>query len=554
MDTQRPARASGTGETDGQPSEGWRKGICGICPAGCWVEVGRRGRPAGGDPAPTAGHPLGHDLPARRARPRDRLTPSTGCAARCGAPARRGRTEFEPISWDEAYDAHRRPRCSGSRRSRAPRRWRSTPGAARSSSRCATCSSPRGVAVSSASNVLFPFGSPNTMGVGALCYVSFAMIAPHVTMGRMLINMFTDIENAELLRGVGRQPGHRLAAARHAPAGGGGRRGRRGRGHRSAPHRDRRPHRRASGSRSGPGTDGALALGMIEVLIDEELLRRGVRRRLVPRLRRAAQLRAALRPGGGREHHRCAGRDDPRPGAAHRAARPAPARSCTPASSTPTAASRRSARCSRCSPWPASSTCPAASVSPCRARTSRSTAPCNVAEPRPGPGRGPRPVPGLQRLPRRVARQRSGRRRCSRATPTASAALIVHGASLLTSWPQTPVWRETLARLDFLVCIDRQLTADAAYADVVLPATTMFEIDSYMVYGPIFRLREKLIEPVGEARNDYLIMAELARRLGYGDRYPADRGGAAPLRPRGLGLHPRGGPRGRRLGEASQRR
>jgi anaerobic selenocysteine-containing dehydrogenase len=41
-----------------------------------------------------------------------------------------------------------------------------------------------------------------------------------------------------------------------------------------------------------------------------------------------------------------------------------------------------------------------------------------------------------------------------------------------------------------------------------------------MVYGPIFRIRERLIQPVGEARNDYLIMAELAERLGYGDRYP----------------------------------
>ncbi|RMF78208.1 MAG: aminotransferase class V-fold PLP-dependent enzyme, partial [Planctomycetota bacterium] len=98
--------------------------------------------------------------------------------------------------------------------------------------------------------------------------------------------------------------------------------------------------------------------------------------------------------------------------------------------------------------------------------------------------------------------------------------LIIHGASLLTSWPQTPIWREALGKLDFLVCIDRQMTADAAYADLVLPATTMFEIDSYMVYGPIFRLREKLIDPVGEARNDYLIMAELARRLGYGELFP----------------------------------
>lgn len=56
---------------------------------------------------------------------------------------------------------------------------------------------PKGVAVSSASSVLFPFGSPNTMGVGALCYTSFATIAPHVTMGRMLINMFTGIEHRQ---------------------------------------------------------------------------------------------------------------------------------------------------------------------------------------------------------------------------------------------------------------------------------------------------------------------------------------------------------------------
>ena len=60
--------------------------------------------------------------------------------------------------------------------------------------------------MSSASSVLFPFGSPNTMGVGALCYVSFAMIAPHVTMGRMLVNMFTDIENAEMLVVWGTNP------------------------------------------------------------------------------------------------------------------------------------------------------------------------------------------------------------------------------------------------------------------------------------------------------------------------------------------------------------
>jgi hypothetical protein len=44
------------------------------------------------------------------------------------------------------------------------------------------------------------------MGVGALCYVSMAMIAPHVTMGGMFINMFSDLEHAELIVVWGANP------------------------------------------------------------------------------------------------------------------------------------------------------------------------------------------------------------------------------------------------------------------------------------------------------------------------------------------------------------
>jgi anaerobic selenocysteine-containing dehydrogenase len=56
----------------------------------------------------------------------------------------------------------------------------------------------------------------------------------------------------------------------------------------------------------------------------------------------------------------------------------------------------------------------------------------------------------------------------------------------------------------------------------VLPATTMFEIESYMDYGGHIELRRRVIDPLGEARNDYLIFAELARRLGYGELWPQD--------------------------------
>jgi cysteine desulfurase NifS len=41
-----------------------------------------------------------------------------------------------------------------------------------------------------------------------------------------------------------------------------------------------------------------------------------------------------------------------------------------------------------------------------------------------------------------------------------------------------------------------------------------------MRYGPLFKIRERLVEPQGEARNDFLIQAELAKRLGYGEIYP----------------------------------
>ncbi|MFH0823691.1 MAG: IscS subfamily cysteine desulfurase, partial [Pseudomonadota bacterium] len=98
--------------------------------------------------------------------------------------------------------------------------------------------------------------------------------------------------------------------------------------------------------------------------------------------------------------------------------------------------------------------------------------------------------------------------------------LIIEGGSIITAWPQPHIWRETLAALDFLVCIDRFFTADAVYADLVLPAATYYEIESYMVYGPLFRIRERVIEPEGEARHGFFILTELAKRLGYGDLYP----------------------------------
>jgi anaerobic selenocysteine-containing dehydrogenase len=98
--------------------------------------------------------------------------------------------------------------------------------------------------------------------------------------------------------------------------------------------------------------------------------------------------------------------------------------------------------------------------------------------------------------------------------------LLINGASTLTSYPQPEILEEAYRKLDFLLVIDRFMTKDALFADVVLPATTYFEINSYQRYPGYVRLREQVVKPVGEARNDVLIFAELANRLGLGQIYP----------------------------------
>ncbi|MFC1657211.1 molybdopterin-dependent oxidoreductase [Candidatus Moduliflexota bacterium] len=181
-----------------------RRAICGICSAGCWVEAtcDDRGRLVEVEPDSTS--PLGQICRMGRLSPQivysgDRLL----------HPMRRkgpkGTFDFERISWDEAYDRIVES-LEKVKRESGPEATAIYTGSG--SFELAFCDifQPKGVAVSSASSVLFPFGSPNTLGVGALCYVSFAMIAPHVTMGSMYIDMFSDIENAELIVIWGKNP------------------------------------------------------------------------------------------------------------------------------------------------------------------------------------------------------------------------------------------------------------------------------------------------------------------------------------------------------------
>lgn len=72
-----------------------------------------------------------------------------------------------------------------------------------------------------------------------------------------------------------------------------------------------------------------------------------------------------------------------------------------------------------------------------------------------------------------------------------------------------------MKKLEFLVVQDIFLTETAKYADVVLPAVSFMEKDGTFVNTErrVQRVR-KVLEPVGEARADWEITSDLARRMG----------------------------------------
>ena len=492
-----------------------RRALCGICPAGCWIVVtyDREGKIA----AVRADESSPFGITCRLGVHSPEIVYSEN---RLRYPLKRkgskGTFDFERITWDEAFEVIV-TRLTSIKAAHGPEAAAVYTG--RGSFELAMCDvfQPQGVAVSSASSLLFPFGSVNTMGVGALCYVSMAMIAPHVTMGGMFINMFSDLENAELIVVWGANPATDCPPLDYRRI-------------LEATRRGARlvvidPRRTLTAKIAGaewipirPGTDGALALGLCQVLLEEELHDESFVREWTHGFAEFAQYVQHFRPevvepitGVPADTIRTLARGL------------AQANGAAPVMYSGLEYSDSGVQAIRGTMvlWGLAGQL---DVPGGRCFTMRQNIfPINRDGLIPNPdvkkslGRDRFPVYSLYRgeshanaLPDAVLNGQ----------PYPIRALIILGGSMITAWPQPRLWRQTLAGLDFLTCIDLNFTADCAYADLVLPAATWYEIDSYMTYGPIFRLREQVIEPVGEARNAFFIFAELAKRLGYGHLYP----------------------------------
>ncbi|NWL77343.1 molybdopterin oxidoreductase [Pseudomonas taiwanensis] len=99
-------------------------------------------------------------------------------------------------------------------------------------------------------------------------------------------------------------------------------------------------------------------------------------------------------------------------------------------------------------------------------------------------------------------------------------ALIVYNSNPVAVAPESPKVAEGFARDDlFTVVLEHFQTDTADYADILLPATTQLEhVDIHMAYGHNYMLANNAaIAPLGEAKPNSEIFRLLAARMGFDD-------------------------------------
>ena len=96
-------------------------------------------------------------------------------------------------------------------------------------------------------------------------------------------------------------------------------------------------------------------------------------------------------------------------------------------------------------------------------------------------------------------------------------AMLVQNTNPAMVCPELHKVHAGLAREDLFLCVHEQfMTETAAFADIVLPATSFLEHDDFYTAAghTTFQASRKVIDAPGEARENHYVICELARRLG----------------------------------------
>lgn len=105
-------------------------------------------------------------------------------------------------------------------------------------------------------------------------------------------------------------------------------------------------------------------------------------------------------------------------------------------------------------------------------------------------------------------------------------AMIISGGNPAASWPDSEKLKKAFTKLEMLIVMDLFMTQTTEFAHVVLPACSSLEMIglayNYGLTGgmPFVMLNRKIIEPLGESWPDWKFYAELGRRMGYGEYFP----------------------------------
>ena len=96
-------------------------------------------------------------------------------------------------------------------------------------------------------------------------------------------------------------------------------------------------------------------------------------------------------------------------------------------------------------------------------------------------------------------------------------AVWIEQANPMTSNPNTNLLARVMNQLDFIVVADLFLTDTARMADIILPAASMFEYyDLITGYGHSYiQLQQKIIEPPGECKHESEIYRLLAKKFDF---------------------------------------
>ena len=96
-------------------------------------------------------------------------------------------------------------------------------------------------------------------------------------------------------------------------------------------------------------------------------------------------------------------------------------------------------------------------------------------------------------------------------------ALLIQNTNPVVVCPDQKAVRAGFSREDLFTCVHEQfMTETAQMADIVLPATTFLEHDDLYQGGghQYIQIGHKLVEPRGEARENHVVIRELAKRVG----------------------------------------